>query len=201
MARPTTIRRHTGRCRLHRCIATIVATVLASTWCWTAVAATTDTVAVTSTVGSVLSVTDTCSSAVAISVSPNSFQAGTCGFQFGSTNDATTTLRITSSAGPLLAGGVFADHLGGCGALIGDTAGIKVSGAGAGVSGSLGCPVSASATNADFLAVPDSATAACAGTTTGITANTCTLAVGIREVGADATAGSYTGTLNMDVIG
>ncbi len=164
-------------------------------------AAPTDSVNVTSTVGSVLSLSDTCSSDVSITVVLSSFQSGTCTFMYGSTNDATTFLRVSSSAGAFLSGGVFSDHLGGCGSLAGDRVGVKVSDVGPGVTAGLGCTVSAAGTDADFLAVPDTATNACNGTTVGVAENTCTLAIGIRESGGDATAGSYDGTLQLDVIG
>ncbi len=117
-----------------------------------AAGAASDSVATTATVGSVLSVADTCTGAVSFSVTLSTYSSGSCTFQFGATNDATTTLRIDTAAGSLLSGGVFADHSGGCGALTGDTAGVKVSSVGAGVSSSLGCTVSAAASNADFVA-------------------------------------------------
>jgi hypothetical protein len=160
----------------------------------------TDTVTVTSTVGSVVSVADGCSSSIAIFVTLSAYQSGTCTFTFGSTNDPTTTLRISSSPGALMSGGVFADHSGGCGVLAADTTGVKVSTVGAGVSAGLGCTVSAAGTNGDFVAVPDAFTNTCQGTTLGSSANTCTLAVGLRA-GAATPAGSYVGTINVDVIG
>jgi hypothetical protein len=136
-----------------------------------------------------------------VSVTASSFQSGTCAYDFGSTNDATTTMRISSSPGPLLAGGVFADHAGLCTALAGDSAGVKVTNVGAGVASALGCTVSAAGTNADFIGVPDVYTNTCTGTTMGAAANQCTLAVGIRETGGDAPAGTYSGILQFDVIG
>lgn len=159
--------------------------------------AATDTVAVTATVGSSLSVSDTCSGAIGISIVLSSYAAGSCAFEFGSTNDATTTLRISSSAGAFLSGG-FADAPATCGALANDTVGIKVTSVGSGVTSSL-CTVSAAGTNADLVGIPDAATNACAATTA-VTNNTCTLAVGIKETGSDTTAGTYTGTLNLDVL-
>lgn len=161
--------------------------------------AATDTVAVTATVGSSVSVADACSGAVSIAVVLGGYADGSCAIDFGSTNDSTTTLRIGSSAGAFMSGG-FTDHVGACGVLSGDTAGVKVTSVSASVTSSLGCTVSAAGTNADYLAVPDAMSNACAATALGTT-NRCTLAVGIKETGADTTAGSYSGTLNIDVIG
>lgn len=164
-------------------------------------AAGTDFVAVNTTIDSFVSLSDACASSFDISVVASSFQSDTCAYGFGSTNDATTTLRISSLPGPLLSGGVFADHVGGCAPLTGDTAGIKVSGVGSGVTSQLGCTVSAAGSNADFRSVPDVFTNTCSGTTMGAAANQCTLAVGIRETGGDAPSGAVGGTVLLDVIG
>lgn len=162
-------------------------------------AASTDSVLVTATVSDVISLADQCSGAYSIDVLLNNYVSDTCEYRFGSTTDSSTTVRIDSSAGAF-ASGVFSDHSGGCGPLINDTIGIKYTTGSAGVSSSLGCTVSAAGTNADFLPVPDAFTNACAATTA-ITTNSCTLAIGIKETGDNAAPGTYSATLDLDVIG
>ena len=107
--------------------------------------ATLDSVLVTATVSNVLSLSDQCSSAYGVDVLLNNYASDTCVYEFGSTTDASTTMRIDSSAGAFLSG-AFADHVGGCGPLINDTVRIKYTAGSAGVSSSLGCTVSGAGT-------------------------------------------------------
>lgn len=169
-------------------------------WTPAAVAAGTDSIVTTATVGSSLEVADQCGGAFTVTVTVSAFAGNGCAVDFGSSNDATTNLQVGSTAGAFLAGGVFGDHGGSCTALSGDTTGLKVSAVGAGVTAATGCTVSAAGTNADFVGVPDTLTSICSSTIIGTT-NSCTLAVGIIETGGDAPAGNYAGTLNLDVIG
>lgn len=165
-------------------------------------AATTDNVTVTATVGSALDVADQCAGAMAITVTMAAYSDGTCAVNFGATNDASVTLRANSSAGAFFSGN-FADEGATCANLATvDEAGLKVVSVGAGVTNQWGCALGAATDNTttSHKGVPDSATAVCLSSATGVT-NTCTLGVGVLEVGSDATAGSYTGTLNLDVIG
>ena len=62
-------------------------------------AATTDSVATTATVGSVLDIADQCSGTMDITVVLGGHAADDCQINFGGSNDASVTLRATSSAG------------------------------------------------------------------------------------------------------
>ncbi len=165
--------------------------------------ATTDTVTVTATVGSTLDVADQCSGAMAITVTMGGYADGTCAINFGASNDASVTLRVGSSAGAFLSGGVFADEGTSCANLsAADEVGLKVVSVTAPTTNSWGCAVGAAGNNATTAhkGVPDTDTAVCQSAAPGTT-NTCTLGVGVFEQGSNATAGAYAGTLNLSVIG
>lgn len=175
------------------------ATNLGLTFAAPAFGASSDSVTVTSTVPSNLQLTDGCSSAIAITVSLGSYAHGQCVFSFGSTNDSSTTLRIDSSAGAFFGSTVFVDRVGGCGVLGNDEIGFKVAAVSASVSAAHGCAVSAATTNGDYIAVPDAPANVCSASALGTT-HTCEVAVGVKETGGDATAGTYSDTLLVDVI-
>lgn len=168
-----------------------------------AVGATTDSVTVTATVGSVLDIADQCSGAMSISVILGTYSDGTCAINFGASNDTSVYLRASSSAGVFLGPANFADEGTTCANLATvDEVGLKVVSVGAGVTNEWGCALGAATDNTttSHKAVPDAFTNVCL-SSTAVTTNTCTLGIGVVEVGSDAPAGSYTGTLNLDVLG
>lgn len=163
-------------------------------------AATTDSVVVTATVPSGLSIADQCAGAMGISVVLGGHAADDCQIQFGATNDSSVNLRASSSAGTFFNAG-FADEGATCAALgTVDEAGLKVSAVGTSVTNSWGCTTTATATNGGYKGVPDAFTNVCLTGALGTTL-TCDLAVGTWEQGSDLANGSLTGTLNLDVLG
>jgi hypothetical protein len=167
--------------------------------------ATTDTVAVNATVASAgLDMGDSCGSSIAINVVMGGNKDGSCAFTFGSTNDATTWLRVSSSAGAFLTGpGTIADEGAVCANMASaDKVGLKVLSVTAPSTNVWGCATSTADTNTGtpYKGIPDTYTNTCASGAMG-TANACTLGVGVFETGSNATAGSYTGSLLLDVIG
>jgi hypothetical protein len=170
-----------------------------------AVGASTDSVVTTATVGGFLDVQDQCSGAMPITVVGGAYADGVCAINFGSTNDATTTLRASSSAGAFLSPAGFADEGATCANLSAvDEAGLKVAAVGGGVTvaPAWGCAVGAATNNTTTAhkGVPDTFTNMCVASTMVIN-NSCTLGIGVFEVGSNATPGAYTGTLNLDVVG
>jgi hypothetical protein len=165
--------------------------------------ASTDSVVVTATVASSLDVQDQCTGAVAITVVMGGYADGTCAINFGASNDPSVNLRVSSSAGAFLSPANFADEGGACANLAtADKVGLKVVSVGAGVTNQWGCALGAAGNNAttSHKGVPDAFTNVCLSSALGVT-NTCTLGIGVFEFGSNATAGAYTGTVNLDVIG
>lgn len=168
-----------------------------------AVAATTDSVTVTATVGSTLDIADQCSGAMAITVAMGVYSDGSCAVNFGASNDSSVNLRASSSAGAFLAPANFADESTTCANLASaDKVGLKVVSVSAPTTNTWGCALGAATDNTTSAhkGVPDSFTNVCLSAATGTT-NTCTLGVGVFESGSDAPANAYTGTLNLDVVG
>jgi hypothetical protein len=148
-----------------------------------AVGASTDTVTVTATVAAFLDVQDQCSGAMPITVVGGA----------------------SSSAGAFLSPAGFADEGATCANLSAvDEAGLKVAAVGGGVTvaPAWGCAVGAATNNTTTAhkGVPDTFTNMCVASTMVIN-NSCTLGIGVFEVGSNATPGAYTGTLNLDVVG
>lgn len=140
---------------------------------------------------------------IAISVAQGGFAAGSCVVEYGASNNASLPLTVADSDGaaPFLSG-AFTDTAVACGggAMTGDSVGFKVASGGTATNngcgtGTVGGAATAAGSNADYTAVPSSATTACTTTATGT--QTCPIAIGIVETGSNATAGTYTGTLNL----
>lgn len=166
--------------------------------------AATDTVNVTATVSSSLSVADQCSGALGITVVLGAHADGTCAVQFGSTNDASVTLRAAAAASPFI--GSFANEGATCANLGSDAtpvdeAGLEVTAVGANVTKSWSCATGAASDNTllSYAGLTTTAANVCATTATGTTLS-CTLGVGVFEAGSNLAPGSYTGTINLDVI-
>lgn len=168
-----------------------------------AIGATTDNVTVTATVGSTLDMADGCSGAIGITVAMGTYAGGSCAITFGASNDSSVNLRASSSAGAFLAPANFADEGGTCANLsAADEVGLKVVSVTAPTTNTWGCAVGGVADNTltSHKGVPDAFTNVCLSAATGTT-NTCTLGIGVFEFGSNAPANSYTGTLNLDVLG
>ena len=130
-----------------------------------------------------------------------------CLMTFGSSNTASTTLRAYGAAATFFSS-TFTDASGttnaACAALSGtsDIAGLKVATLAGGGATTTWCTggVTALGSNGGYRDIPASATNICAGGTIGVSANTCTLGIGVWEYGGNAAPASPTGTLNVDVI-
>lgn len=164
--------------------------------------AATDSVTVTATVASSLAVADQCATAGAlgISVTLGAHSAGSCAIQFGSTNDSSVTLRGAASTTPFITS--FANEGAICANLSAvDEAGLKIVSVGASVTKAWPCATGAVADNTltSYAGLTTTAANLC---TTGALGTTleCTVGVGVFEAGSDLAPGSYTGTLNLDVI-
>lgn len=158
--------------------------------------AATSTVVVNAAVGSVTSLS-VCGATLAIPVASGGFQGATCVVNFGASNNAALPLLVedNDNAAPFLAGGVFADDAGGCTALTGDTIGYKVDTVGLTAASNHPCATSAAATDTDYTTIPSTSTTVC--TTTALVNQNCPVDLGIRETGANAAAGTYSGTLRF----
>lgn len=137
---------------------------------------------------------------IAISVAQGGFAAGSCVVEYGASNNASLPLSVADSTGaaPFLSGTVFANTAVACDtAMTGDAVGFKVADnadLNAAANNTCGTPTAAG-TNLDYQAVPVSATTVCTTVATG--PHTCPIAIGIVETGGDATAGTYSGILNL----
>lgn len=166
-------------------------------------AASTDSVTVTATVASAVSITD-CGANLALTVAIGTYSDAGCAITFGATNDTTTTARVYRPAGATFFSSIFADEGGTC-ANLGtvDEAGWKTA------SVSQGSNASSCATleplnendSAAHKGLTTTATNACASSTNDL-ANACVVAIGVWEAAPNASGGaSATGTLNFDVVG
>ena len=163
--------------------------------------AATDSVTVTASVSSSLSVADGCSGAMSITVAMGAHADATCAINFGSTNDADVTLRAAAAASPFIAS--FANNSDACAALGSvDESGLKVVSVGGTVTRATAwtCALTAAGTNAGYNGLTTTATNVCQTNATLGTSQTCTLGVGVWEQGSNLAPGSYTGTVNLDVI-
>ncbi len=167
-----------------------------------ATGAITDSVLVTATVGSTLDVQDQCTGNIGITVLLGVYSDGTCAINFGASNDSSVTLRARGAATPFLAPANFANEGTTCANLSGvDEAGLKVA-AITPPTTNVWCPALGAAGNNTTSAhkgAPAAYANVCQSAALGIT-NTCTLGIGVFETGAPATAGAYTGTLQLDVL-
>ena len=169
-----------------------------------ATAATTDNINVTATVDSTITVSDGCAGALALTVAMGGYTDAECPITFGSSTDSTVTLRAKGSTATFLSGGAFADETTNtttCVALSAvDEVGLKINAVtSANVTNQLCSANSSLGANTNHRTVPDSFLPICT-TATASVAHGCTVGVGVFEAGSNAVNGTYSGTLNLDVI-
>ena len=169
-----------------------------------AAAATTGNVNTTVTVDSTLTISDGCGSALALTVAMGGYTDAQCPITFGSSTDATVSLRAKGSTATFLSGGAFADETTNtttCVALSGaDEVGLKINAVtSANVTNQLCSALSSLGTNSNHRTVPDTFLPICT-TATASVAHGCTVGVGVFEFGSNAVNGTYSGTLNLDVL-
>jgi hypothetical protein len=164
--------------------------------------AATSTVVVTGTLGaSASTMTDGCASAIGFTVTQGAYSAGNCTITFGSTNSSGITLSVDDNTQAdqfmTLNAGNFADAAADCAALATtDQVGYKVLTGGTATVNK--CTASGTGnTNLSDIPndVPSVVGADVACTTSAIGSQTCPIEVGTLEVGSNATAGAYTGTI------
>lgn len=163
-------------------------------------AAATDSVLVTATIPSNLTVVD-CGANMAIAVVLGGYDDASCAVTFGSSNDSSVTLLAAGSTATLFSS-VFANEGGTCADLGGvDEAGLKIISVGANVSNQWGCTAGGVGTNNTLAHKGLTTTPAniCQTSLVGTT-HTCTFGIGVFEFGSDAAPSAPTATVNLSMI-
>lgn len=137
-----------------------------------------------------------CGSPLEIAVTQGGFISGSCNVTYGATNNSALPLTLNDSDGaaPFLSGAFVNTAVACDAAMTGDAVGVKVASGGTATNNTCATPTAAT-TNADYQAMPLTATTVC---TTNATGNqTCPIAIGIIETGSDAVAGTYSGIMSL----